>query len=389
MKRREGDRVRALSVSTLETDPYRAGDKLVTGLGSFRPEVVFLFSSVHYDDFDELLEAIYDRLGPEVLLLGATGDGFYESDRGSEFGAAMLALDSEGKARWSLSHATGLRGEPEAAARHCIETVQESLGPGNAKLIFLVADCRHDASRSIAEVVRRATAPVVGGLGGDDRHLQRGFVFANRTASPDMMVALGVAGDVPFEIHTIAEMAPLGETGVVTAATGTRLDAIDGSPATRFVERATGKQVTPADRGIATLRVIDPRHPEVSYLRAVAEVDHKRGTLGLVGSVAPGDTVQVCRVDARVIRQEFGLIGDRIRNSELAPKAGVFINCAGRRWVLGTTHSDEVASVFANIGERFPMTGFASWGEIGPRRCAEGYTRTMFHNETLIVLVFG
>ena len=54
--------MRALSAQTSQSDPYRAGLELGEALAECAPEVVFLFSSIHYGLDADLAEGVSDAL---------------------------------------------------------------------------------------------------------------------------------------------------------------------------------------------------------------------------------------------------------------------------------------------------------------------------------------
>ena len=104
--------MRALSSKTELFDPYRAGFALGENLAALAPEVVFLYSSMHYAT-PELLEGLYDGLDSDkAIIIGNTGAGIYETSGFITQGAAALALNSDGKIDWQI---------------HCIENADRKL----------------------------------------------------------------------------------------------------------------------------------------------------------------------------------------------------------------------------------------------------------------------
>ena len=82
--------MRALSSKTELFDPYRAGFALGENLAALAPEVVFLYSSMHYAT-PELLEGLYDGLDSDkAIIIGNTGAGIYETSGFITQGAAAL-----------------------------------------------------------------------------------------------------------------------------------------------------------------------------------------------------------------------------------------------------------------------------------------------------------
>lgn len=66
------------------------------------------------------------------------------------------------------------------------------------------------------------------------------------------------------------------------------------------------------------------------------------------------------------------------------------ISCAGRKWLLEDRANEEVEQVLATLGQRIPLVGFPSFGEISPFRKPDGtYSDTFFHNVTFVICAIG
>ena len=91
--------MRALSATSTRVDAYEAGREIGEALAELGPELVVVFSSIHYD-FADQHEGIIDGLGREdVLIFGGTGDGFFETSSSSDVGVAAPPWR---KIRWPL-----------------------------------------------------------------------------------------------------------------------------------------------------------------------------------------------------------------------------------------------------------------------------------------------
>ena len=191
--------MRAISSSTVITDPYRAGIALGESLALMSPEVVFLFSSIHYSA-PELLEGLHDALDrDEVIVVGNSGNGFYETTVSSDRGAAVLGLSSDGQVRWRLAYAERLHEDLGVKVERLMASLSEE---GESPCLgYLVSDFRVDASR--IETVLRETAnfPIVGGLAADDYLMQSSYIYVNREVISDALVVLAAYGDLRFSIH--------------------------------------------------------------------------------------------------------------------------------------------------------------------------------------------
>jgi hypothetical protein len=382
--------MRAKSLATRHLDPYRAGLELGEGLAELAPEVVFLFSSIHYGGSRELLEGLFDALPDPPVLIGATGDGIYEASEVSDIGASVLGISTDGRVSWHVTSAGGVTADTEGTLERCADDLAAATGSQPLSLCVLLSDFRADAAKLVTTLGRRIAAPTVGGLAGDEYRMERCFVYAGREVLKDSVAMLGAVGDLSFEIHVAGELAPVGRPGVVSQAEGTRVLAIDDLDAQAFITRQVGKALSQADIGVAAMQVQSVREPDQRCLRTIRQVDAADGSVTLFGAVKPGEQVQLCYASPEGIVRDARAIGARLQDSGFVPAAGLVISCAGRKHVLGYREDDhEVGAVREGCGRTFPLAGFPSFGEIGPRRTPTGYTNVLFHNMTYILLVFG
>ncbi|MBI2380700.1 MAG: FIST C-terminal domain-containing protein [Gammaproteobacteria bacterium] len=381
--------MRTLSTCTRLDDPYRAGLALGTALRPVAPEVVFLFSTVHYGQPPELLEGLYDGLDNEsVLVIGNSGDGFYESGEVSDHGVAALGLNGEGRLRFRLATEASLGEDPEGAARRAWASLQS--GGEKPALVFLAADFRTDATRIEAVLHDEIDVPVVGGLAADDNRMQNCLVFAGRQMLDDSLVMLGVYGPLRFEIAIGNSLSPVGRAGLIEAAEGTSLNRIDGLSAADFVERETGKPVLESDRGIVTLSIANPERPGEKRLRSIMRhAADAEGSISLYGGIETGKSVRVCRAHPADLIAEVQAIAERATQLDFAPKAALIVSCVGRKWLLNEQIEHEVRELSQSLGRRLPLAGYPSFGEIGPLKDEWGYTPNLFHNMTYVLLLLG
>ncbi len=142
--------MQAKSLATRHLDPYRAGLELGEGLAELAPEVVFLFSSIHYGGSRELLEGLFDALPRRPVLIGATGDGIYEASGVADVGASVLGITTEGRVSWHVVSAEGVTADIEGAVDRCADDLAAATGGRPLSLCVLLADFRADAAKLVA-----------------------------------------------------------------------------------------------------------------------------------------------------------------------------------------------------------------------------------------------
>lgn len=380
------------SCFSVNLDPYRAGVEIGDELAAMHPEVVFLFSSIHYDGSSLLLEGIYDALpSQETVLIGSSGDGFYEKNKVAGVGASALGINGGGAVRWLLDTQSGLETEPFDATRQCLERLNAACRPGDPRLYFLAADFRADTSQIVAALQESAAAPVVGGLAGDDHSIQRCFVYANRLVLTDAIAILAIDGDLPYDIRIAHDLEPIGKPGIITDQEGATVRTIDNIPAMDFLEQELGKPLNVVDEGTLTFKLMSSAPDGEQRIRSLLLPEDPRQdrSVRLFGGVYPGDRVQVCLAPPKRITRDVETIADSLASLPFQPVAALMVSCAGRKKVLGGIIDNEVRDIVQKCPSIEAVAGFPSFGEFGPVKSAGGFSKALFHNMTYILLVIG
>lgn len=382
--------MRAKSARTSIVDSYRAGLFLGEALSEIRPEIVFLFATVQYDDMGQFMDGLYDGLDDHgTRVIGATGDGIYEWQGASEVGAAALGITSDGKLEWYVESGHGVAGDPERAVHSALFKLELALDGRKPAFYYIVSDSLADGS-SIESVIRdEINVPVIGGMAGhDNSNLARGYQFRDRKVMRDSVVLLAVAGEIPFEVYAFNSFVPTGENGVINEAGGKIVHRIAGVDAVSFIENAMGKPIMPADQGIA-LMTTGPQYPGEKRLRAFEQDYLSDGALMLRGSIAAGETVQVCVTRPDDMRLEMQSLAACLSACRFEPLAALVVSCAGRKWLAGGNIELELEELTCALKRPIPLAGFPGFGEFSPL-CHHGQlTRNLFHNMTFVLLLLG
>ncbi|MDG9669104.1 FIST C-terminal domain-containing protein [Hahella sp. CR1] len=383
--------MKACSTSTNAADPYRAGTMMGDVLAAISPEVIFLFSTVHYENPQELVEGLYDSIGnDDLVIIGSTGDGFFESEGPRDIGACALALNSEGLVRWRASHALGVGEQPAQTARTALSDALQACGDDKPTCMFMVSDFRADASQIEKVLEFETDIPIVGGFAADDNKMASCTLYANRRALSDAVVVMTASGELHFDISIGNTLNAVGQPGVIDKAEGATIFSIDGTDAMDFIERETGKPVLQSDRGITSLSIIDSDEPDITRLRSIVpDFSVSERFLGLYGGIEQGKTVQVCLAQPETIISEVYSIAEKARKRGVKPVAALIVSCVGRKWLLGHEIEHEIRALAEHFGSALPIAGFPSFGEIGPLKTAKGYSRNLFHNMTYVLLLIS
>jgi len=381
--------MKSKSTFSQNMDPYRAGIEIAENLKGINPEIIFLFSSIHYAGSEEMTEAIYDVMdSDELLIIGCSGDGFYERNMVANIGASALAINSNGAIHWQLEMERGVGLTPYNTTIRCFKRLRKTCP--ESRVVVLFSDFRTDASEVI-RAVADSDIPVLGGMAGDDFSMETCFIYNNRQIVTDSVVMLALSGDFPFEIFAAHNMKPEGKIGAITKCQATSIQTINKVPAMHFVEEAMGKPLEHLDRGTITVNVIHPDNPSIIRHRSLLLPRNpaQDTEIQLFGGIAEGEKVQLCLTNPEEIIAEVKSVADGLDQLPFQPLAAIIISCAGRKHLLGNKNKQEISEL--SKAKKIPeaISGFPSLGEISPIKTDKGYSEPLFHNMTYVVFAFG
>ncbi len=385
--------MQARATLSIRCDPWRAGFEVGEKLASLKPEVVFLFCTIHYEeDFLGLLEGLDEGLGTsEALVFGCTGDSVLMGGEIATVGVAAMGVTSQGTLKWSLHVESGAEDGPQAARRGA-ERLCEELG-GRPDLAFVLADgvhaggIRSDGAEMVETLNQILGCPLMGGLAGDDRQFRRTFVLTKGQFWPSAIALLGARGPVRAAMHSASGFTPLEEVGVVEESEGNKLFRISGQPAQEFLRDRLGKTASEGDVGTMPLALSVPDGHFV--LRTPRGFDRQTGALHVSGNLLPGTEIRPCEVDPVFATEGVREDLSRLKIEEFKPDFALSVTCAGRRWLFGQSYDLAVRELGTRLAG-IPMIGFLSFGEIGPFRGLDGQmSPSYYHNTTLVLGAFG
>jgi hypothetical protein len=385
--------MQARATLSVRCDPWRAGFEVGEKLASLKPEVVFLFCTIHYEeDFLGLLEGLEEGLGfSGALVFGCTGDSVLVGGEIATVGLAGMGVTSQGTFKWSLQVEPGAEDAPRAAQRAADRLIAD-LGDRPDVAFVLVDGVQDGGIRSdgaeMVEVLNLAlSCPLMGGLAGDDRQFRRTFVLAHGQAWPSAVALLGGRGPIRSAIHSASGFTPLEEVGIIEESEGDKLIRISGLTAQEFLRGRLGKAASEGDVGTMPLALSVPEGYFV--LRTPRGFERKTGALHVSGHLLPGTEIRPCEVDPSFaiegVREDLA----RLESVDFKPDFALSVTCAGRRWLFGQSYDLGVRELGTRMAG-IPMAGFLSFGEIGPFMERDGRrSPSYYHNATLVLGAFG
>jgi len=249
-------------------------------------------------------------------------------------------------------------------------------------LLVLSAGLQADGEALIHGVIESADSqiPLFGGLAGDDLQMQGTYAFSETEITGTGVIALAFDNSkIVVNGLAVSGWKGIGTIKTVTRSEGNIVQTIDDLPALDVYSRYFNINLGDDQTLAAEYPLLVMREDGSSVLRAAMVINPDKSMV-YAGSVPQGSKVQFSVPPSNEII-EFALENlSRFKQGEGDTDAAILFSCKGRHTALGPMIEDEIASIHTLWG--VPMTGFFTYGEIGPT--ASG--RCDFHNNTLTLV---
>lgn len=371
-----------------------AAEKALTAAGIGRPDFVFMFASVGYDQ-RALLDAVRDATSGAPLV-GGSGEGIIagaEADE-SNFSVAVMAIASD-ELRFKSAIAAGLKEDSQAAGRSIAGSLKREMGPDALGIIMLGDGLSLNFDRFTtgleSELRRPRPLPLFGGTSADNWELKRTYQYCDDRITSDGVVCVLLSGPARLAWAVNHGCLPIGGERKVTRCSGNVIYEIDGKPVLDVLkEYLVGDEIDNWNKAVVNL-CLGFKAPEQmrdydEYLvRFMPAKDDKAGSITISTEVSEGTSIWMTRRDHEKIAAGVARIGDEIKAAlgGSVPKMVFQFDCAGRgKIVLRDQQKGQLlTSLQRKIRPDAPWLGLYTYGEIGPVG-----ERNCFHNYTAVVL---
>lgn len=370
-------------------------DAALRVLENAAPHIVFLFSSIRYDQ-KELIAGAVSALPQNTILVGASAAGEITSSATVFDGATALALSSD-QMSCSVGIGSGVRRDSfKAGADAAREAAANAQGP--LGLFVMLPD---GLNGNGAEIVRGAQSalgenfPIIGGSAGDDYLFKQTWQYHNGEVLTDSVIGIGFSGKFSFGFGVRHGWEPIGLPMKVTKADGAVLKEVDGKPALEIYSEYFGKAATELIREpIARMAYTYPLGMSVDgsdeFLIRDPVIANEKGEITMAAEIPEGATIRLMfgDRDKAIVAAREAASTALLQLEGHTPRAIFMFNCMARNRLLGVHCHEENETVQSVIGKDVPMAGFYTYGEQGPLLGKKG-TKAYFHNETMTLMALG
>jgi hypothetical protein len=351
-------------------------------------QLVFLFGGIAElkasGGFD-LARSLY----PDAHLFGCTTAGEIQATSVTQESVVMAAstFEHSGIATSRVRFAN-----PEESWSAGERLIAELPADGLTHVFVLSDGLKANGSQLVhgATSVLPPAVTVTGGFAGDGDRLRNTYVWCDDEPEQSAAVAVGFYGEqLSVTTGVTGPWGPFGPDRLVTKSQGNVLYELDGRPALNVYKTYLGEYAAalPAS-GLLFPLLIHASGSDRCVLRALIGVDESQNSITFAGDVTEGSYARLMRGTIERLLGDTFEAATAVKEAlgKRSPALSILVSCNGRRHVLKQRIEEELEAVDEVFGAHTALTGFYSYGEIGPMY---GGGIAELHNETMTITTFS
>jgi hypothetical protein len=360
----------------------QAAEQALENAGVAKPDFVFLFASIGYDQ-RSLLQTVREATG-EAPLAGCSAEGTINGGDADEsgFSVVVTAISSE-KLHWTNGIVTGLEDDPRAVGKQVAKELLPHLSAETIGL-FVFPDGLTDYLEPFfvgleGDLPSERFLPLWGGGAGNDFNLDE----PTYQYCDDEVISGGVSyallsGNARASWAISHALVPIGSARTVTRSQGNVIYEIDGKPAIEVLKEYLPEPALVEDRDwmrYAIALALTSKAPsymkdEEYVVRGVPAVRLADGSIIVQTEVPEGTSVWFSSRDKEKISTRFERMAQQIKEQlgGEQPELVFQFECLTRgKFLFREQEKRQILKRFRqSVGPDVPWAGFYTIGEIGP-----------------------
>jgi hypothetical protein len=378
---------------------YEAAEKALENAGVRKPDFVFMFATVGYEQ-RSLLQAVREATGGAPLC-GCSGEGTIDGDDAdeSDFSVVVMAISSD-ELRWHNGLATGLGTDSLTAGQRVAQDLASELGADAVGLFTFPDGLTANVDQFLAGLEGNLSSerflPIWGGTPADSltRSARQTYQYCDDEVVTDGVSYALLSGEaLPVWAIDVAYV-PIGGERTVTRSQGNVIYEIDGKPALEVFQEYLPDPTLVDDWGsFANSLALSFRAPsyikdEEYVARALLTANKAEGSVNLATEVQEGTSVWMSSRDKEKTTTGLDRMAAQIKQ-ELGgaqPRLVLHFDCTARGKVMFRDKEklQLLRQLRQAVGPEAPWAGFYTFGEIGPVG-----KHNCYHNYTAVVLALS
>lgn len=233
------------------------------------------------------------------------------------------------------------------------------------------------------------SVPITGGLAGSYDPFSATYTGLNDKGKQGIVIGIGFYGDKLKIGHSSkAGWTPFGPERFITKSSNNILFELNDEPVLDFYKKYLEGLFEDMVEAIRIYPLgIKTDDSEERLIRAFLDYDPKTGGALFAGDMPEGAKVRMMKSNVNSL---IDAAGDAAKSSMESfdlkqPDLAMCVSCVGRQFVLEDWVAEEIQNVAQVFGEKVPVAGFYSYGEIAPQAPNQ---KSALHNHTMTITTF-
>lgn len=364
-------------------------------LAGEKAKLAVVFSSFSLS-FPVLLKTLGEFL-EKVPIVGCSSAAVISNDDISKQGLVVMLLGFSQETFFNTACAKEINTAPNSGEKlgeellYGFQNVRRDLG-----IIFLDGLLENSSNLLSGLQKRLGTSfPIIGGCASDNLAFKKTYVYFNQEILSQAACCILLGGKLTFGAGVQHGWKPLGKPRYITKSSANVVYEIDNLPAANIYEDylACGlEKIRKEFKHISILYPIGIYLPgEKEYLLRNLLSIHDDGSLTFQGGVPQGSQIRLMIGTKESCLAATKQALEEVKNEFLGKKINFVLvfNSISRYILLGRQANKELEIIREGLGQKIPIIGIYTYGELAPLRAIDYQGITRFHNQTITILGVG
>lgn len=262
----------------------------------------------------------------------------------------------------------------------------------NLKHLFVLSEGSFVNGSSLInglETNLNSSLSITGGMCGDDARFEKTVASFKENPKEGEVILIGFYGEsLEISFASFGGWIPFGPERIITRSEGNILYEIDGQPALDLYKKYLGEKSNELPQASLLYPLnVTPDGKKDPVVRTILNINDEDQSMILAGDVPVNSRVQLMMASVDGIAQGAQTAANlAMTKRKNKPELALLVSCIGRKLVMNQRVEEEVEQVGEVVGDKVPLAGFYSYGEMAP---FNGSTSCELHNQTMTLTLIS
>ena len=350
--------------------------------------LVLVFANRYLLEKEDIIEDIRREFPYEDIVFGSTSGEIICCDV-NDNSISVTAIEFE-KSTFVVERANILDYDKKAKALG--NALFKKLPKENLKHLFVLSEGSFVNGSSLISGLEENLEKLVsitGGMCGDDARFEKTLASYKENPKEGEVILIGFYGEtLEISFASFGGWIPFGPERKITKSRANILFKIDNQPALNLYKKYLGDKASELPQAsLLYPSNVKPEGKDQPVVRTILGINNENNSMTLAGDVPVNSRVQLMMSSVDAIANGAQHAAElAMKNRKNKPEVAILVSCVGRKLVMDQRVEEEVEQVREMIGEKIPMTGFYSYGEMAP---FYGSQSCELHNQTMTLTLIS